>query len=240
MYPFAIVTRAADTEESLSYMISFEEAQQRVVALGTDLAVGVERVGVDAARGRVLGEDLWSPSDLPGFDHSAMDGYAVAVASFAGSGPWTLPVLGESKAGGVPDDLLPGCACRIFTGAQPPRGADAVVMQERVERAAERAVFDAKPEKGAFVRRRGEDLERGRSLSRAGRVFALRTSGSRRCAIGRGSSSRGDPSSPSSRPATSSARRGPSPSRGPSPRATAWPFAPWPRKPGPWRGWRRW
>ena len=115
-------------------MISFDEAQRRaIVAAGAP--VPVERVGIDAAGGRVLGEDLRSPCDLPAFDHSSMDGYAVGTASFSGEGPWTLPVVGESRAGTPPNDLVPGCACRIFTGAELPRGADAVVMQERVRRA---------------------------------------------------------------------------------------------------------
>jgi molybdopterin molybdotransferase len=142
-------------------MISFDEAQRRLTALAADLPLGVERVGIDAACGRVLGEDLRSPCDLPAFDHSSMDGYAVGVASFSSEGPWTLPVVGESRPGTPPSDLVPGCACRIFTGAELPRGADAVVMQERVARAGDRATFDTKPAKGAFVRRRGEDLEKG-------------------------------------------------------------------------------
>jgi molybdopterin molybdotransferase len=144
-------------------MISFDEAERRFLTLGAEAASGMgpERVAIDAACGRVLAEDLVSAADLPAFDYSAMDGYAVASASFAGAGPWTLPVLGESRTGGVPEDLLPGCACRIFTGAPVPRGADAVVMQERVARAGERATFDAKPKPGAHIRRRGEDLARG-------------------------------------------------------------------------------
>jgi molybdopterin molybdotransferase len=141
-------------------MISFDEAEKRFLALGLETSLGAERVAIDAASGRVLAEELRSPADLPAFDYSAMDGYAVAVASFDGAGPWTLPVLGESRTGGMPDDLLPGCACRIFTGAPIPRGADAVVMQERVTRAGDRATFDAKPKGGAHIRRRGEDLAR--------------------------------------------------------------------------------
>jgi molybdopterin molybdotransferase len=142
-------------------MISFDEALQRFLALGAETSVGSERVALDAAAGRVLAEDVRSPADLPPFDYSAMDGYAVALASFDGEGPWTLPVLGESRTGGMPDDLLSGCVCRIFTGAPVPGGADAVVMQERVVRAGDRATFEAKPKGGANIRRRGEDLVRG-------------------------------------------------------------------------------
>jgi molybdopterin molybdotransferase len=142
-------------------MIPFDDAQKRFLALGTELAVGSERVSLDAAWGRVLAEDIRSDSDLPRFDYSAMDGYGVALATFSGAGPWTLPVLGESRTGETPNDLLPGCACRIFTGAEIPLGVDAVVMQERVVRAGDRATFEAKPQSGANIRRRGEDLARG-------------------------------------------------------------------------------
>jgi molybdopterin molybdotransferase len=142
-------------------MIPFADAERRFVALGAEITLGDERVGLDAAAGRVLREDVTSPEDLPAFDYSAMDGYAVALDSFPGAGPWTLPVLGESRTGAMPDDLVPGCACRIFTGAAIPEGADAVVMQEKVARVGDRATFDAKPKAGAHVRRRGEDLARG-------------------------------------------------------------------------------
>ncbi len=141
-------------------MIAFDEAQSRVLALGRETALGAERVALDAACGRVVAADVTSPADVPAFDYSAMDGYAVAVASFDGDGPWTLPVLGESRTGAMPDGLVRGCAGRIFTGAAIPKGADAVVMQERVVRTGDRATFDAKPKPGAHVRRRGEDLAR--------------------------------------------------------------------------------
>jgi molybdopterin molybdotransferase len=142
-------------------MIPFDEAQRRFLALGAGAPLGAERVAIDAAAGRVLAEDVVSGEDLPGFDYSAMDGYAVALSSFPGDGPWTLPVLGESRTGTMPDGLVPGCACRIFTGAAIPDGADAVVMQERVARVGDRATFDARPWSMAHVRRRGEDLARG-------------------------------------------------------------------------------
>ena len=142
-------------------MIDFEEAEKRFLALGAERKVGAERVAIDAAAGRVLAEEVTAPDDSPAFDYSAMDGYAVAVSSFGGAGPWTLPVVGESKTGVLPADLVPGCACRIFTGAAIPAGADAVIMQERVTRSGDRATFDTAPKRMANIRRRGEDLARG-------------------------------------------------------------------------------
>jgi molybdopterin molybdotransferase len=142
-------------------MIAFEEAQRRLVALGREISLGSERVAVDAICGRVVADDVVSPFDIPAFDYSAMDGYAVALTSFEGNGPFTLPVLGECRPGELPADLVPGCASRIFTGAPIPKGADAVVMQEVVTRNGDRATFDAKPRAAQHVRRRGEDLSRG-------------------------------------------------------------------------------
>jgi molybdopterin molybdotransferase len=142
-------------------MIAFEEAQRRLVALGREISLGSERVAVDAVCGRVVADDVVSPFDIPAFDYSAMDGYAVALTSFEGSGPFTLPVLGESRPGEIPADLVPGCASRIFTGAAIPKGADAVVMQENVTRSGDRATFDVRPRAAHHIRRRGEDLSRG-------------------------------------------------------------------------------
>src|SRR4051812_34668741 len=116
-------------------MLTFDEALARILALAPPAeAVPRERVSLDDAHGRTLAEEIVSPVDLPAFDYSAMDGYAVAIASFTGDGPYRLDVFGESKTGAVPDPLAPGKASRIFTGAEIPAGADAVVMQERVER----------------------------------------------------------------------------------------------------------
>ncbi|MEO6419752.1 MAG: gephyrin-like molybdotransferase Glp [Polyangiaceae bacterium] len=140
-------------------MLSFRDAQTKLFARVPRL--GGERVALDAACGRVLHEDLMAPVDFPGFDQSVMDGYAVACADFVGDGPWELPVAGESRAGEVSSPMQKGAACRIFTGAEMPRGADAVIMQEDVVREGDRARFPSRPERGAFVRARAVDLAKG-------------------------------------------------------------------------------
>jgi len=140
-------------------MLPFDQALARL--LGSATPVGAERVSLDEAGGRVLAEDVTAPAPLPPFDHSSMDGYALTAAALQGSGPWTLAVAGESAAGGELPDLLPGTACRIFTGARLPVGADAVVMQERVERRGEVISLQAAPRPGDHVRHRGEDLAVG-------------------------------------------------------------------------------
>src|SRR5438046_1577802 len=110
-------------------MLSFEEARLRL--LSGVAALAPERVPLVSAAGRVLAEDLRSAGPLPPFDASAMDGYAVHTGSFAGEGPWELPLAGESRAGAEAVPLAVDSAARILTGAPVPPGADAVVMQEK-------------------------------------------------------------------------------------------------------------
>lgn len=139
-------------------MLSFAEALRRVLDAVEPLSG--ERVALRAAAGRVLAEDVRAGTPLPRFDYSAMDGYAVNVADFGGAPPWRLPMVGESRAGGVPEPLSEGSACRIFTGAALPAGANAVIAQEDARRADDGGVvFEEAPSVQQHVRRRGEDLE---------------------------------------------------------------------------------
>ncbi len=90
-------------------------------------ALGVERVPFHLALGRVLAEDVRADRDVPGFDKSAMDGYAVRAADL----PGRLRVVGELMAADRHDGVLgAGEAIRIMTGARIPAGADCVVMVE--------------------------------------------------------------------------------------------------------------
>jgi molybdopterin molybdotransferase len=147
-------------------MLSFEEARDRV--LSDVPTLGNERVNLRDAQGRVLSRPLIARGPFPPFDASAMDGYAVAATSFAGEGPWALEVRGESRVGREAPALVAGTAARIFTGAPVPIGADTVVMQEDVRVEANRAVFSRAPERGAHIRRAGEDLARGDVALEAG------------------------------------------------------------------------
>src|SRR5476651_497159 len=110
-------------------------AQRRLLDSLTPLEA--ESVGLGDALGRILAEDLHSSRDLPGFDNSAMDGYAVRAADIVDASvaaPVTLAVAGESRAGGAAPELSAGCAIRIMTGAPLPAGADSVVRQEDTQR----------------------------------------------------------------------------------------------------------
>src|ERR1041385_2004251 len=108
-------------------MKSIGEALREIVPCFAPVGV-VRRSLLDAA-GLVLAEDVRARTDLQPFDNSAMDGYALrSTDAVAGA---TLPVVGESRAGGPsPAPLQPASAMRIFTGAPMPSGADTVVMQE--------------------------------------------------------------------------------------------------------------
>lgn len=140
-------------------MLTFEEALAKVLS-GAPEPVP-ERVALEAALGRVLVEPLTAAMPLPPHDYSAMDGYALEAAALRGNGPWDLPIRGESRTGRAAPPLEPGSVCRIFTGAPLPPGADAVVMQEDVERSGDGARFVARPAAGQHVRRAGEDLAQG-------------------------------------------------------------------------------
>jgi len=134
-----------------------------------------ESLPLTDATDRVLAEPVSSPSDLPPFDNSAMDGYAVRAVDVQGARP-EAPVRLRVKARIAAGDLFSGtlgageCA-RLFTGSPLPRGADAVVMQEdtRVEatQPGEVLICDSARE-GEHVRRQGEDVRKGALLLEAG------------------------------------------------------------------------
>jgi molybdopterin molybdotransferase len=147
-------------------MLELDEARERILAAARP--VERERVPLEDADGRVLAETIVASGPLPAFDASAMDGYALSVGDLIGSGPWTLPVRGESRTGHPAPRLERGSACRIFTGAELPSGADAVVIQEEVELRGGRVTVGNKPERWDNLRRAGEELAAGQVALAAG------------------------------------------------------------------------
>ena len=118
-------------------------------------------VGLLDAHGCVLAEDLLAPDPLPGFDNSAMDGYAVRVADLV-SLPASLQVDGDIAAGPASSlRVHPGSCVRIMTGAMLPPGADAVVPVEWTDGGVQRVTINQRPDVGAFIRRAGEDVKAG-------------------------------------------------------------------------------
>lgn len=134
--------------------------------------LGEEEVPLTEAAGRYLCRDVQARFDSPSFDNSAMDGYAVRAVESAGASketPVRLAVRGESRAGGpLPEVLEPGTACRIFTGAPMPAGADAVVIQEDTERDGGWVDVLEGSTRGKHVRAQGSDLRAGTPLLHAG------------------------------------------------------------------------
>jgi molybdopterin molybdotransferase len=118
-------------------------------------------LGLMDAHGCVLAEDVVAPAPLPGFDNSAMDGYAVRVADLA-TVPVTLPVVGDVAAGPAsPLRVQPGLCVRIMTGAMMPAGADAVVPVEWTDGGVAHVRIDRRPDPGNYIRRAGEDVAAG-------------------------------------------------------------------------------
>jgi molybdopterin molybdotransferase len=143
-------------------VLSVADARRAVIARVPRLPV--ERVPLDRAAGRVLAADLIATRALPGFDNSAMDGYAARSADL----PAMLPVAGVSAAGQLDVPALPpGAALRIFTGAPMPPGADTVVIQEDAHRDGDRVRLPASPP-GDNVRVAGEDVAIGELAIAAG------------------------------------------------------------------------
>jgi molybdopterin molybdotransferase len=128
----------------------------------------VETVDLAGALGRVLAAPLSSRIDVPPWDNSAMDGYAVCCRDLAAE-ETCLPVSQRIAAGATAEPLRPGTAARIFTGAPVPPGADAVVVQEGCRRDGDRVILRGVPvAPGAHIRRAGEDIRRGSQVIPAG------------------------------------------------------------------------
>lgn len=131
--------------------------------------------------GLPMHEDFVSPQDLPRFDNSAMDGYAVRAEDLAGASrgaPVTLPVVGSIAAGSArPFAISPGTAVKIMTGAPIPRGSDSVVPLERTDRGNARVTFTEPVAAGASIRRQGTDISTGDLVLPAGTVLGAREIG---------------------------------------------------------------
>jgi molybdopterin molybdotransferase len=124
------------------------------------------------AQGLVLAEGVNTPIPLPGFDNSAMDGYAVRSVDTkyaSAEEPTTLPVIGDVAAGAKSrSGMGPGLAMRIMTGAPIPTGADAVIPLEDTNRGVARVEIRRPVRNGECIRRAGEDLAAGSPALGAG------------------------------------------------------------------------
>jgi molybdopterin molybdotransferase len=166
-------------------MLNVSDAQERIVGRVTRLAE--EEVAIAEARGRILARDVVATRPLPGFDQSAMDGFAVRAADV----PGVLPVMDMIAAGAREvAPLAPRTAARIMTGAPMPPGADTVVILEDA-REANAGILLPAARRGDNVRKAGDDvapgervIERGVRLE-AGELGLLAALGCARVPCGR-------------------------------------------------------
>jgi molybdopterin molybdotransferase len=157
-----------------SELMPVEDAR-RAMAERVSAVAETESVSLIEADGRVLAEPLIAPIDLPNFDNSAVDGYAVRFASLAASGETVMPIVGRVAAGHASAAALPDTAVRIFTGAPMPENFDTVFMQEDCRELGDgRVLLPAGLEQGANRRPRGEDIARGDTALAAGRRLGPR------------------------------------------------------------------
>ena len=146
-------------------LMSLDEALQRLLEGAAPRRIlQTEQLPTFDALGRVLAAEVQSLLDVPPADNTSMDGYALCAADVPAAGT-VLPVSQRIPAGVVGQPLVAGTAVRIFTGAQVPAGADAVVMQEQcVGQPGEglgSVQVNAVPQAGQWVRRQGEDVKQG-------------------------------------------------------------------------------
>ncbi len=135
---------------------------------------GDETVATFDADGRILAQDVVSALQVPAFDNSSMDGYAVRTADLQEVGV-ELTVTQRIAAGQQGLALQAGQVARIFTGAPVPAGADAIVMQEQVEPVSAddptKVRFLTRPEPGQWIRRSGEDIRTGDTVLKRGQCL---------------------------------------------------------------------
>ena len=155
-------------------LLTLEDALGRLLhAVAPPAASAALTLSTFDALGRILAQDVCSALDVPPADNTSMDGYALRRADVPALGA-VLPVSQRIPAGVVGTALQPGTAARVFTGAQVPEGADAVVMQEQCEAVdgidghAASVRVNVLPAPGQWIRRRGEDVRAGAVVLAAG------------------------------------------------------------------------
>lgn len=124
-----------------------------------------ELLGIRESLGRVVAADILSPANVPNYDNSAMDGYAFNSNDMLKEAPIKLKVVGTAFAGKVFSDKIKSGECvRIMTGGMMPKGADTVIMQEKVNVDNNTITFTDAPKPQANVRYAGEDLKLGQTV----------------------------------------------------------------------------
>ncbi len=154
-------------------LVSVEQARALIAANLTQLTPVLQESM--HSPGLAISEDLYSPLDLPAFDQSSMDGYAIRAEDIKRQ----LPVQGIIAAGHAqPETLERNHAMRIFTGAPLPSGADTIVMQEKViVHESGIQITDPQIEKGTHVRKRGSEIKKDELVVKKGTVITAPIAG---------------------------------------------------------------
>lgn len=149
---------------------SYDDAVTLLLAAAKPITE-TENLPIEQALGRIIARPVSSTIDVPGWDNSAMDGYAVRFKDLTESGI-RLPISQYIPAGQAGDPLQLGTAARIFTGAPVPKHADTVIIQEVCEQDGDYVVVKELPKAGANVRKAGEDITAGREIISQGTKLA--------------------------------------------------------------------
>ncbi len=162
-------------------LLLVKEAQERILA--AFLPLETEKISLEKTVGRVLAEDICAQNDLPLFDNTSMDGFALLASDVTEAGvptPITLAVVDDIPAGKMPaKKLRAGQAARIMTGAPLPQGADTIVPVEETD-FNNRAPGTPLPQKvkiykaakvGANIRKRGDDIRAGEKILQRGQLL---------------------------------------------------------------------
>jgi putative molybdopterin biosynthesis protein len=169
-------------QEQFLQVLDRDEAERRFRAAITLAPRGIENVPLDAALGRVLAAHVVSPVDVPSFDRSNVDGFAVVAEDTFGASEEAprLLALGEEEihTGIIPATVIqPGKAVLIATGGMVPRGADAVVMVEHAETQGRELRVSRAVTAGSGVSFAGTDITAGETVLRRGRLLTSRDTG---------------------------------------------------------------
>ena len=162
-------------------LLTFDEAQETIRKRFRPKPLGTEKIPLLEAHGRVLAEDVTSGLDVPPFNRSTVDGYAVIAEDTFGANeknPVRLVVCGMVNTGESPTVMMTnGRTFEIVTGAPMPKGADAVVMVEDTEREGNRLSISNPVAKDENFMKAGSDIKKGQTVLRTGAILAAREIG---------------------------------------------------------------
>lgn len=163
-----------DDIKALKTLISFNEALEILLSHAKPIEER-ELVNIEEVIGRVLAEDIIAPIDVPHFDRSAMDGYAVIAEDTYGASlhnPVTLTLSGSVMTGEIPEGGVKKGKCfKVATGAMIPNGADSVVILEDTEIMGDKIIVYKPIFPGANITKKGGDIEKGSIVIRKGTVL---------------------------------------------------------------------